>query len=306
MILSLLAGPQDPGRVDDPGPETVALSWQLRAPWLSRSWDLTSLASPVIKLRGATGTGQVDPTHWWSEAPQVDGASWEGLRIGKGEVFIPLEVTGRDTVDFFTHHDRFVRALDPRREAAVRVTRPDGRWREIPVRYASGADFPITLDPAKARRAVYGITWATADPFWRGPEEVLTFGTGAVHPFFPGPPFQFSAGQSLATSRVVNPGDENSYPVWRVSAPFTGFSVGVADSLVVMDLTKDSGYIDIDMNPNRLTILDEDGVERWDAADEFTTAPIPPGTTVLTTKVDNPGTGSAVELTYEPRYRRGW
>lgn len=282
-------------------------TWTWSADWLDRSWDLTDTSSPVLKLAGATGIGQADPTHWWSEAPTIDGASWEGHRTASGEVFLPLLVQGDDYATFEAEHQAFMASLNPAREGVLRVTRPNGQWREIACRYASGGDMTADYDVTQSLAATYGITWTTADPFWRGAEIVATFVNSAGGAFYPGPPFTITPGLTMQDPTILNPGDVDAHPVWRVEGPFTGFSVGIGDSLVEMTLTKSAGqYVEIDMRPRRLTILDEAGVDRWDNVTEVSFSAIPPGQTTLTTNVTGAGSTSGIVLTFTPRYRRAW
>lgn len=292
-------------------PQTPApqgqMTWTWSAPWLGREWTLTDTASPVMKMAGAQGVGQVDPTHWWSEAPTVDGSQWEGFRTGRGEVFIPLLVSS-DTYDGFeVEHEAFMQTLDPRQEGVLRVTRPNGRWREIGCRYTSGAEMTADWDVTTSLAATYGVTWATADPYWRGQEVVARFQNAIATRLLPAPPFVLSAGQTLANATVTNPGDVESYALWRIEGPFSSFSVGVGDSLVDVALPKFAGeYVEIDMRPRRLTITDETGADRWDNVTDVVFSEIPPGKTPLTVVVNGSGAGSAVTLTFTPRYRRAW
>jgi len=293
--------------VDGPQVAVEALSWTWTAPWLNRSWNLTDLSSPVLKLRGATGTGQADPTHWWSEAPTIDGSQWEGARIGRGQVFLPLEVHAADSATFLVEHEAFMQSLKPRQQGVLRVSRPDGQWREIGCRYESGADLAIELDPVKSHRAVYGITWATPDPYWSGAPVSVTFVQPVATTFFPGPPFTIGAGSSLNSATVTNPGDEDAYPVWRITGPFTSFTVGVGAAVVSMTRTVTAGgWIEIDMTPRALTIVDNAGVDRWDDVTAVEFAPIPPGEVDLVTTMVGSFAGSAASLTFTPRYGRGW
>lgn len=288
-------------------PPRPQFTWTWAADWLERSWELTNPRSPVVKLAGATGIGQADPTHWFTEAPTIDGASWEGYRTGSGEVFLPLLVQGDDYETFQAEHDAFMASLNPGREGVLRVTRPDGRWREVACRYTSGGDMTADYDVTSSLAATYGITWTTADPFWRGEEIAARFVNDAGGSFFPGPPFTITPGLTLQDPTIVNPGDIDAYPVWRIEGPFTAFSVGIGDSLVEMTLTKLAGqFVEIDMRPHRLTIRDEAGADRWDDVTEVSFSSIPPGQTTLTTTVTGAGTGSALVLTFTPRYRRAW
>lgn len=303
-----------PPVIPDPPPPPASLTspsmrWTLTAPWLDRTWTLTDLSSPVMKTAGATGTGQVDPEHWWSTSPALDGSSWEGGRVDRGSVFIPLIVQGSDADRFLAEHSAFAATLDPRREVTFRITKPDGKWREIPMRYDTGGDLTADLDVLRSCYATYGITWSTADPYWRGEPMGPRFEYELPTAFFPGPPFVLASGQSLNSATVTNPGDVEAHPIWRVEGPFTGFSVGVGSSLVDMTVSKGLGeWVEIDMRPGVLEIshngdsdLFEDG-----AVNVVRFSSIPPGDTDLTTIVYGSGIGSAVELSYTPRYRRGW
>lgn len=316
MIIAAPAVAPAPVVVEEPpqilraGAETHALAWSWEAPWLGRIWQLTDLRSPVLKLRGATGTGQVDPAHRWLEHGNLPGAQWNGTTVGRGQVFLPLQVTGADTVDFLAEHGAFLDGFtDPTREGLLRVTRPDGQWRQIACRYDSGADFPVVLDPVKQARAVYGITWATGSPFWEGEPVTDTFGEVTAQPFHPGPPWTLLPNRSLTDAEVTNPGNVPATAVWRVWAPFTGFTIGYGTQLISMTLTKPTAgqWVEIDTRPGVLTIVDELGVDRWDAltAVDFGDG-LPPGRVPLTTTVTGSGAGTRVDLTFTPRYRSGW
>lgn len=309
MILVTTTAPVDAPPVEETPPEVTSsqMTWTWSADWLDRSWDLTDVSSSVVKLAGATGIGQVDSTHWWSDAPTVDGSHWEGLNTPRGSVFVPLLVQGDTFETFYAEHTAFMRSLDPRREGTLRITRADGRWREIGCRYTSGGDMTADYDVTASLAATYGITWATADPYWRGEEVVARFANSAGGPFFPGPPFTITPGLNLQDPTIVNPGDLDAYPVWRIEGPFTAFSVGVGDSLVEMTLTRSAGqYVEIDMHPRKLTIRDQAGVDRWDNVTEVSFSSIPSGQTTLTTNVTGAGTASAITLTFTPKYRRAW
>ncbi|MBC8093523.1 MAG: phage tail family protein [Pseudonocardia sp.] len=261
-----------------------------------------------MKLAGALGIGQADPTHWWSEAPTVDGASWEGHRVGSGEVFLPLMVQGDTYAGFEAAHTSFMASLDPRHEGLLRVVRPDGRWREIGCRYTSGTTGPTAdWDVTRSLVATYGVTWTTADPYWRGEAVTHRFENDAGAAFFPGPPFTIGKGLTLQDPTIVNPGDLEAYATWRIDGPFTGFSVGVGTSLVEMTFTRSAGqWVEIDMNPRQLTIVDQAGVDRWDNVTEVAFSSIPSGSTQLSTTVTGASAASAIELRFTPRYRRPW
>lgn len=289
------------------GPLTAPLRWRWLAPWLDRGWDLTDLTSPVLKLRGATGTGQVDPEHRWAQAAQLDGADWGGMRIGIGEATLPLQVRGVDSADFLAHHDLFMASLDPERVGVLEVQRPDGQTRRQLCRYESGGDAPIVLDPVMQHRVRYDITWALADPYWTGDPIVARFNFELPPPFFPGPPFVLGSSSSLNRAQVTNPGDVAAHATVRVNGPFTGFEIGIGTSRVTYGRRAVAGeWVEIDLRPRRLTVLDQAGVDRWDDVTDFAAPALPPGTSDLVTTVNGAGPGSGVVVSFTPRYRRAF
>lgn len=306
-------GGGDGGGGDDNPPVTPGqigpLTWRWSAPWLGRAWTLTDLTSPVIKLRDATGVGRVDPEHWWSDAPTLDGSTWTGSRVGRGEVFLPLMVTGRDSGDFLVQSRAFMASLNPRQEGVLEVIRPDGERRSQRCRYQSGADLTLTLDPVASCRATYGITWATADPYWTGDPITLSYEFDPGDAFFPGPPFTLGKGLTLNNAKITNPGDVASFAVWRVYGPFTGFTVGLAGVTTAVSLTKSAGqWVEIDTTPGVKSIRDETGVNRFSAATVVDmSAQIPPGVDLpLSLTVTGAAVGSKVDLSFTPRYWAAW
>ncbi len=301
LLSSRTAAPSEPV-VQGPDVDVAPLSWRYTAPG-GDAWELTDWESPVIKLKGAQ---VATPTfeHWWQDAQQIDGSSWGGGRAARGSLFLPLMVRGSSSRNWLEENSRFVRTLDPRQEGVVRVSRPDGEWRELVVRYESGAEWTIETDPAKSRSYTYGITWAAGDPYWRGEPVSRRFPYESSPAFLPGPPFTLGGVAVLGRANVTNPGDEVAFPQWRVVAPFTDFKVGVGASFVRIVQSKASGWIDIDMRPDMLTITDEAGVSRWEWATDADFEPIPAGQNVpLTVDIGGANVGSEATLQFVPRYR---
>lgn len=287
---------------------TAPLAWTWIGPD-GTEWNLTDRTSPVLKLRGATGVGLGTPEHVWVDSPTLDGSTWDGVRIPRGEVFLPLMVRGTDSLDFLRKHGEFLRSLNPREWGTLRVDRPDGESRYIKCRYQGGADTPIDLDPVKVARATYGITWATEEPYWTGEPIEVRIENPTDLPLFPGPPFNINSAQTFASARFTNPGDSDSSAAWRINGPFTGFSVGLGESLVTMALTKTvGGWIDIAGQPGAYGyITDETGADRWLSASAVSFATIPPGVNVpLSVAVQGASDTSLVQMWFTPRYGSIW
>jgi hypothetical protein len=298
-------GVQGGGGYEWPTPGEVApLVWT----WTDTAdqvWNLTDWSSPLVKLRGASGLGIPPFEHWWSEGGNLDGSSWEGARVSRGSLFLPLIVRGFSSQEFIETHAAFMRGLNPRARGTMRVTRPDGHWREVRARYESGGDLTMDLDPVKFRHARYGITWTLEQPFWEGEPVERTFDYEAPAPFFPGPPWNLGKSAVLGSAKVPNPGEEEVSAFYRVGGPFTSFSVGAGASLVSLTLNKAAGqWVEVDMDPRRKTIVDEGGVDRWAAATDLDFSRIPPGDAVpISTVVQGPGATTFVYVRFTPLYR---
>lgn len=305
MIIVTPVRAVDPG--GDRAPTSTSLTWTWTAPWLGRTWALSDVSSSVLKLRGATGLGQVDPLHMWSDSPAVDGSVWSGVRHGPGLLDMAVFISGATSEEFLAAHDSFMETLDPARECLLRVTRPDGSWREARCRYESGADAPIVLDPVMAGRVVYSLSWVRADPYWSSTPVVELFSYETALPLFPGPPFGIGSGRSLTSATTTNPGDVAVPARWRANGPFTSLDLGVGTSRIMLPIAKPlGGWVVADLDPSLMTVTDETGANLFPQTTQVDETPIPPGEVDLVTTVAGASAGTSVELTFTPKHRRAY
>jgi hypothetical protein len=155
----------------------------------------------------------------------------------------------------------------------------------------------------------YGITWDAADPFWRGSPVSVRFEYPSATPaFFTGPPFRLAPSQVLGSATVTNPGDVDSSAVLRIEGPFSSFTADVGPAHVeASGLSKPlGGWVEVDMTPSKLTILDEEGTDLWGSVDDVIFETIPPGVTEVSTTLAGASAGSAVSVAFTPRYRRAY
>jgi hypothetical protein len=223
-------------------------------------------------------------------------------------VFLPVTIETTPFSDIIGTERAFFAGMDPRTEGTLRVTQPDGQWREIVCRYLDGAEGEYETDPMLTGRAVHSVRMTANDPFWRGEPVTARFAYPDATPsFFTGPPFRLAPSEVLGASTVINPGDVDAYALWRIDGPFTDFTVGVGASVVTMSLSKALGeWVEIDMNPTELTMTDEEGEDLWSSATDVSFDPIPPGEVQLQTVLTGASPGSAVEVSFTPRYLRAW
>lgn len=260
-------------------------------------WSLCG--GPLFIGAGASGFGLPEPEHRWSDLVGAHGSRWRGLRFGRREMTVPIEVDGRglSPTAWRALETAFGRALDPRGVCALVVTSPDGTvQRTIDFRYASGGDDPVDLDPLRSGTSLYALECVAAEPFWRGVPVSVTVA----------PP-------SSPPSTVVNAGDVETWPVWTLTGPCVSATLNVAGLHVTLtavgQLIDDQTTLTVDLNPGRTTVVDQDGNTMWANATTFVVDPagIPVGTSPLSVSFSGALNGTTkARLDFETRYLRAW
>lgn len=270
------------------------------------TWDLYD--GPVRLLSGSTGFGTPKPTHWWRESPAIDGGRWQGMRTGiRDTISMPIYIHDPDSLGWRDTDAAFFDAISPDGECQMMVTTPDAETRTLTMRFVDGGDAQYDVDPLLLRYGAYSLQFAAADPYWLTDPIVQTFQNATAQPLFPGPPFNINPANTLASGVASNPGDVAAWPRWKITGPFTAFTVGVGDSIVQWSGSKPSGYVVVDMDPRARTIVDEAGADAWLQVTEADFAPIPAGADVPLSLDVAGGTGTtSIELAFTPRYRRAW
>lgn len=270
-------------------------------------WDLAS--GPVYALSGTSALGAPDVDVWWKEVAAFNGSTYKGYRIPARPVDLPLEVNPATNGDDWLVIDRALWAgLNPSREVNLYVTTPDGKWRYLTMRRLAGGNEQWDIEPMIFGSSVYPLTFMAGDPFWKSARVSIPFEVSNDDAFFPGPPFNINPGNAVATAAVTNPGEVDAWPRWVIDGPYTEASVGVGASLVTLStpiLAGDQRIIDMD--PQRRTITDDDGVDAWLEVTAANFAAIPAGTEVpLSLTLTGPTSASRINLSFDPRYYRAW
>lgn len=270
------------------------------------TWDLYD--GPVRLLSGATGFGSARPEHRWKTSPAIDGSTWGGARTPHRELTLPVYIHTPSSLEWRDVDAAFFDAIDPAGECTLTVVTPEGRWREIDVRYDDGGDAQLDVDPLLLRYATYALSFVAADPYWHGQSIVRQFMTGEIRDLFPGPPFDINPSNIIGLATVTNPGDVDAWPVWTVDGPFSAFTIGLGDATVEWEGSVTAGQsIVIDMHPRMLTIRDGSGGDRWDGTTKVEFAAIPPGDDVdLGLSLTGATAETRISLQFTPRYRRAW
>lgn len=276
-----------------------------------KEWDL--VAGPVFILAGSGGFGAPDPEHWWRTAAAVDGSSHKGLRTPAKELPLPLQIKGSTWQAWREADTEFWDGMDPAGQLTLVVTMPDATSRSLPIRFTGGGDDPLDIDPGLMAESVYDqLKFTAEDPYWRtNPVSELYRAINAL-PFF-APPGQVPPGvlniapaNTIATGTVTNPGTQPASPLWITRGPYSKVTVGVGDSLVVIEADVGPGEQRIiNMDRHARNITDENGDRAWLDATQIKFSDIPPGSEVpLQLAVVDPGVGTEIELQFVPRFRR--
>ncbi|MFF1960989.1 phage tail protein [Streptomyces sp. NPDC058220] len=276
-------------------------------------WPMTDTTGQWFALAdGVSGLGAA-PYTLTSDPHPRGGARLRHVQAQPRTIVWPVHVKGSDHMTFTENWRALGRAFTRTlREGpgTLEVARPDGTVRQIRVYYSEGWD-------GLGRHAT-GITWDNAvstlwseDPYWTDavPVSVHREAGAMVDYLVPYP--SVSSSQVLGATTVTNPGDVDVWPQWLVTGPaslitFTREDTGESFALD-MDETGHGDLlagetVTISTDPPSVRSGTGDnwvGALNWPAATLWS---LPPGETAVTFQLAGSGPGSAVDLTFYPRY----
>ena len=282
-------------------------------------WPMTDLNADWYTLaKGVSGLGAA-PYALMSDPHPRGGARLRHVQPQPRTIVWPMLVKGADHTAFTRTWRRLARAFTrtlrrgpdgTRTPGTLEVARPDGSARRIAVYYSSGWD--------GAGDTATGITWDSAvltlwceDPYWVDvvPQTVHRE-TGAQEDYLVPYP-TVSSSQVLGATTVMNPGDVDVWPQWLITGPASAITFTRED-------TGDSFTLDMAETVHGALLADETVIVSTDpprvrsGTDENLVAglnwpeavlwSLPPGDTPVTFQLDGASAGSAVDLTFYPRY----
>lgn len=231
------------------------------------------------------------------------------------DIVWPLMVHGASYLEFRQRWRDLARAFTRTLRdgpGILEIARPDGVRRRINVRYREGFK---GLGEQGAGRVddVAVISLVAEDPYWWDPVPVIVHREHAVGASFFDPFPTISSGQVLGDTTVTNPGDIVVWPEWTITGPASGVTfvnVGTGQSFT---LDPDATGIDhgnllegeqvtISTDPPRVRYQDGSnwvGALNWPAAQLWG---LEPGANAVTFALSGSGPGSAVDLSFHPRY----
>lgn len=283
--------------------------------WNGDSWVLAGdiNAGTFIEQDGLGGILEPPVQHYFSDTTS-DGSVWQGHRLERREVTVPLFVWAESPSAMRAEDARFRATLRPEKRGTLRVSEPDGSHRDISLRYVSGAEGKFGSDSYGRYWMRHALTLVAEDPYFYGDEQSFSFTAADLSNFYGGTvggfatPFVISSSQTIGSAEVFNPGTEPAFLVWRINGGMDSFVGGWDTNIVNLPIPLSSGqWLDVNSNPEWSTIVDQDGLNRWADAGDVTFAPLPAqATTNLGLTIAGSNADTLVTVTFRPKYRSAW
>jgi hypothetical protein len=277
-------------------------------------WTLSDATDGTVMMPGVRGMAMPPIVHHRAVHASVPGARWRGLHVDVREVFWPLQVYTGAGSDAWVIKDRaFWQTMDPQQTGTWVVTTPDGQTRSIELRFADDSQVTFDHDVVLDGWSAYGINLVAEQPFWEGDSVTGAWRATSPAPFFPasgGPGLTISSGGDLTEAAIKNPGDVETYVVWRIYGPITSAVVGINGRNITVPFTVDAGKVlEIDTSPTAQTAMygSVGGALTTDKTGLLTNIVFAPLPAKKTSKLSLTAVGGgSIEATFTPRYYRAW
>jgi hypothetical protein len=269
-------------------------------------WDLNH--GPVVLKTGAKlfDIPLINP--YTQRSPGIPGVQWSGgYEVEEQTYTLPVLISGDSGEDWRSTNNAFWDSIFPG-EITLTVSAPDATARSVTGVIISPGDQADDEDPLAFGRRLVNLAFLAPSPLWTGTPiepKVITFGD--EQPFIPssgGPPFYVSPGSQTLATTITNPGKVEAWPRYIVGGPAPSWEVGVGSMTIASSLVPTgSNHIFIDSTPGVRTIVDGAGNRQQRNMSKVRWAPIPPGAEVpIVATVDNPGSGTYIEIDLVPQF----
>lgn len=278
-------------------------------------WPLTDPQRGWFTLaEGVSGLGAAPVTLTSDPSPR-GGARVRHVQAESRTIVWPLHVYGTHQAEFLSRWRSLARAFTNTSRLGpglLEIARPDGSRRCISVYYQEGFEGQA--------QAGYGVTADTAiltlfceDPYWVDPVPRIVHREHSVGEDFFVPFPSVSSSQVLGATTVTNPGDVVVWPTWAITGPASLVTFTRADTGEAFALDPNAAAIahgnlltgeQVTVRTDPPQVRYQDGTN-WTGALNWPGAVLwglPPGENAVTFQLDGSGPGSAVDLSFNPRY----
>lgn len=275
--------------------------------WDDTVWDLTSGISGLALMPGLRGIHMPPTKHYKDNYPTLHGARWRGYNIEQREVFWPIQIfNDYGSQEWLNHDKKFWRTMSPHKTGVWEVIQPNGTVRSLRLRYRDDGQYSFDLDPAIVGWNNYGLMFDAEQPFWTEPEVTRSFRSTSPAQFFSpgGAVVNITAGSTISSATLFNPGDEKTYPVWELEGPITSATISLDGNVISVPFAVPTGQkLTIDTNPETL-MATMNGVDMTPQLGTAQFFPLPVGD-VSSLALTVVGSGN-ISVRFTPLYYRAW
>ncbi|MGI5196587.1 phage distal tail protein [Streptomyces sp. CA-288835] len=276
-------------------------------------WPLTRRSLGWYTLaEGVSGLGAT-PYELTSDAHPRGGARLRHVQAQPRTIVWPLWVGGDTHLQFVerwrTLATAFTRTLRDG-PGVLEIARPDGTRRRIEVHYQEGFEGRGSRGFGRIFDSAVLSLWCE-DPYWVDPVSVIVHREQGVGEDFLVPFPSVSSSQVLGATTVTNPGDVIVWPEWTITGPAslvtfthtdTGESFTLNPTAVGHGNLLPGQKVTVRTDPPQVRYQNGSnwiGALNWPSATLWGLAP---GDNSVTFQLDGSGPGSAVDLSFNPRY----
>lgn len=279
------------------------------------AWPLTDDQRGWFTLAdGVSGLGAA-PYELTTDAHPRGGARLRHAQPQPRTIVWPLHVFGDTHTEFLGRWRQLARAFTSTLRdgpGTLEIARPDGTRRQIACYYQEGLEGQATRGTGIVSDTAILTLWCE-DPYWVDPVPVVVHREHATGEDFFVPYPSVSSGQVLGSTTVENPGDVLVWPEWSITGPATLVTFTHVDSSEAFALDPNATAIahgnllageqvTVTTDPPRVRYQNGDnwiGALNWPGAVLWA---LRPGDNAVTFALTGSGPGSAVDLSFFPRY----
>lgn len=259
---------------------------------------LTGRQNVFIERAGIEGLHMPPMEHEYDELATLPGAYFRRTQIKQRKPYLEVYLFHDGSTEGMARWETsFWNVLNPRRPVRWTVEVPGVSTRHLDMRMAPGGSWKPEMDPTYFGVARYGIDFNAEDTglWYETPQPVRFLNRGAM-PFHGGltegaPIINIGSGIESTKAYIDNPGDEDTYGVWRINGPAPQAVVGVGGRVIEVPFAIGAGdWLELNANPREHTAFDQDGNDRFEELGEADFAEVPPGRVELTVNLFG-GTG---------------
>lgn len=258
-------------------------------------------------LKGIEGLNAPDFQLVTSTTPLLDGEQLDDVYALARDIFLPMMITGRTEGEFRERAAGLISDLFPLRgQGMFEVAQADGQRRRVPVIYTDGLRGSEGITDGGQTWWKFGLKLRALNPWWMGDPITQEWKNTPPVNFLPITPRRVSLSSVLGSTTLNNPGDVETYPVWRLTAPAdsvtltrtdTGEYLGVSHTLPA-DTT-----LTIVTSPRAVDLSLSTGETYWKYLTNGSSLwQLPAGDAPLELNVTGGGPDTVLSLEYTPRY----